>query len=452
MSSIFSQIRDLIKDFDSPHRKIAIDFFWVFLFVAIGKIFSIAKETSIAWRYGTTATVDAYVFLFNLAGWPVAIWFSVLNLVLVPIVIRVREAEPIELVRFQREFFGFAILMGLFFYIFSLVLLRLVLGASWVHLNSSASLLAAEMSQGLALFVPFSVICCFLSAWMIAYRKHANNLLEGVPAIAILAMLLLPLPWVEEPLVWGTVLGYICYMVALIFAQKHSSGLSCPVFSFRSTAWRHFWGGISLMVFVQFLINLAYLIDQFFAANIGADALSVLGYVNRVMAVIVAVGVLAISRTSLPILAEISVRTPDKLNAVILRWLQWIFFAGVIVTVIGCFLAPYVVQMLFERGAFSAEDTEKVSEVLRYALVQVPFYACLLTLSNFVAAQKKYKVLLIATLIGLVVKVLTAIVLTQLFMLNGLLISTAFSYLFTLVVLGGFIVNLAKRNIQKEIV
>jgi hypothetical protein len=46
-----------------------------------GKLAGAAKEMAIAWRYGVSDTVDAYVFVFNLATWPVSLWFGVLTVV-----------------------------------------------------------------------------------------------------------------------------------------------------------------------------------------------------------------------------------------------------------------------------------------------------------------------------------------------------------------------------------
>jgi putative peptidoglycan lipid II flippase len=54
--------------------------------------------------------------------------------------------------------------------------------------------------------------------------------------------------------------------------------------------------------------------------------------------------------------------------------------AGIIVsaslpmTLAMCFLAPWIVRILFERGAFGPQDTQRVAEVLRYAAFQIPFY------------------------------------------------------------------------------
>ena len=61
MSSIANRIRRHLSDPESHHRKIATGFVWVALFVFIGKLAGAAKEMAIAWRYGVSETVDAYV-------------------------------------------------------------------------------------------------------------------------------------------------------------------------------------------------------------------------------------------------------------------------------------------------------------------------------------------------------------------------------------------------------
>ena len=66
MSSIISRIKRHISDRESYHHRIARDFVIVGLFVFIGKIIGAAKEMAIAWRYGTSNTVDAYVFLITI--------------------------------------------------------------------------------------------------------------------------------------------------------------------------------------------------------------------------------------------------------------------------------------------------------------------------------------------------------------------------------------------------
>ena len=85
MPSFLSRIKQHLHDPDSYHRRIAQGFLWVSAFVFIGKLAGAAKEMTIAWRYGVSEKVDAYVFLFNVLNWPNAVWYSVLAVVLVPL-------------------------------------------------------------------------------------------------------------------------------------------------------------------------------------------------------------------------------------------------------------------------------------------------------------------------------------------------------------------------------
>ena len=62
----------------------------------IAKFAGAAKEMAVAWRYGVSATVDAYVFVFNLINMPVSIWFSVLTVVLIPIIAKYRISDRVN--------------------------------------------------------------------------------------------------------------------------------------------------------------------------------------------------------------------------------------------------------------------------------------------------------------------------------------------------------------------
>src|SRR5262245_15868394 len=97
----------------SHDRRIATGFLWVASFVFVGKLAGAAKEMAIAWRYGVSETVDAYVFVFNLVTWPVSLWFGVLTVVLVPLVIRERHESPERLKRFRAELLTLNLLLGL---------------------------------------------------------------------------------------------------------------------------------------------------------------------------------------------------------------------------------------------------------------------------------------------------------------------------------------------------
>ena len=87
----FAVIRKRISNAHPDHHAIARGMAWVALFVFLGKLAGAAKEMTIAYRYGVSDQVDAYLFIYNLISWPVGVWSSILTIVLVPLAARIRQ-------------------------------------------------------------------------------------------------------------------------------------------------------------------------------------------------------------------------------------------------------------------------------------------------------------------------------------------------------------------------
>ena len=111
--SLLGTIRARLHNAHSDHHAIARAMSWVALFVLLGSLARAAKEMAIAYRYGVSADVDAYLFVFNLVTWPVSVWFSVLTVVLAPLAARIRQDASEELPQFRSELLGLALLLGL---------------------------------------------------------------------------------------------------------------------------------------------------------------------------------------------------------------------------------------------------------------------------------------------------------------------------------------------------
>lgn len=430
MSGIANRIRRHLSDPESHHRKIATGFVWVALFVFIGKLAGAAKEMAIAWRYGVSETVDAYVLVFDLINLPVSVWFSVLTVVLLPLAARIRHDDPVGLPRFRSELLGLTMLAGLGLGCLVWFGLPALLRAGWLGLSDQALAKALHMAGGLALLAPLGVLISLFSAWMLARRLHSNTLFEGIPALIILVALLLP-GWAPEPLVWGTVAGFALHMVALATPLKRRGDLQAPSFKFSSPVWRGFRASMVIMAIGQALMSFTGIVDQFFAANLGPGALSTLSYANRILALILGMCAMAISRSALPVFSEMTAQRSAETNALALRWAWWMFGAGSMCALIGWIASPWMVNLLFERGAFTAADSRYVSAVLKYALVQIPFYTFSITLMSYIASQKRYWLLLLSGIVGLGMKIIAATILTSFMQLEGLAFSATFLYLAT---------------------
>src|SRR5258706_11592204 len=197
-----------LRDDHPDHHAIVRGIAWVGIFFLVARAVGAAKEVAIAYHYGVSAEVDAYLFVYNLVNWPVSVWFGVLTLVLVPLMARVTQGAPADLRRFRSELLGFAFLLGLALALLNWLSLPLLLHSPWAGLPDATATLAAHIAPTLTLLAPLGVITSLFSAWMLAAGRHTNTLLEAVPALAILVALLSYPGGGVEPLVWGTLVGF----------------------------------------------------------------------------------------------------------------------------------------------------------------------------------------------------------------------------------------------------
>lgn len=413
------------------HHAIARGMAWVALFVLLGSVAKAAKEMAIAYRYGVSVEVDAYLFVLNLVSWPISVWFSVLTVVLVPLAARIRLGASLELAHFRSEILGFTLLLGLVLAVLYWLGLPLLLRSSWAGLPSVTMTIAINMVSWMTLFAPMGVIISLFSAWMLAAGRHANTLFESIPALTILITLLVFPNSGVEPLVWGTLAGFVLHLASLAMPLARQGEIDAPRFTRQSPHWPAFWQGFGIMLVGQALMSLTGIIDQFFAAHLGTGAIATLSYANRILALILGMGAMAVSRATLPVFSRAQAQGGEQVHHVATHWVRLLFALGVVAMLVSWLLAPWGVKLLFERGAFTSRDTVVVTEVLRYGLTQLPFYFAGVVMVSLLVSQGKYYVISIIGMLNLLVKIAFNTLCTPYFGVGGLMISTSLMLVFS---------------------
>lgn len=439
MLKIFKRIHQNLSNPESQNRQIALGFFWVSLFVFIGKIAGAAKEMTIAWRYGVSATVDAYVFILNLVSWPISVWLSILTVVLLPLTARLRKDTPNELPRFHSELLGFTLILGISLGLIAWLGLPLLLRTGWLKLSGSTLEQAFTMTRTLSLLIPLGTVISLFSALLMTNGNHRNTLFEAIPALTLLIALLLPPSVMPEPLIWGTVAGFALHAIALGIPLGRKGELPAPSFYQRSPAWQFFWTSMGILAFGQLLTSMTSLVDQFFAAGLDEGMLSTLSYSNRILSLILGLGATAISRSTLPVFSKEIAQGSTNIKILALRWAIFMTILGLVVFLTSWFLSPWAVRILFERGAFTPEDTELVTHVLRYSLLQVVFYFPALVLVAALAAQRRHAWIALSGIINLACKIPLAFILVPSLGIYGIVLSTVLMYAISAILLLLFI-------------
>lgn len=443
--SLFSAIRARIHNAHPDHHAIARSMLRVALFFLLGSVARAAREMAIAYRYGVSAEVDAYLFIFNLVSLPVGVWFSILTVILVPLAARIRYAESAELPRFRSELFGLAIALGLILTFLGWLGLPLLLHSSWSGLSSTTATIGTQLVPLLALLAMLGVLISLFSAWMLAAGRHANTLLESVPALVLLLALFAFPGGGVQPLVWGTFIGFACHLIILIVHFLRKGEIEAPRLTQQSTQWPSFWQGFGIMLVGQALMSLTTIVDQFYAAHLGTGAIATLSYANRILTLILGLGAMMVSRATLPIFSEAQAQDGRKLHRVAGQWAGLMFIFGLVAMIGGWWLASWGVRVFFERGAFTTDDTEAVAAVFRYGLPQLPFYFAGLVLVSLLVSQRKYLAISIVGTINLLVKIISSALMVPYLGVGGLMVSTTlmlgFSCLLLIAIVDGKILT-----------
>lgn len=436
--NVFGAIRARFHNAHPDHHAIAKGMAWVILFVFLGKLAGAAKEMAIAYRYGVSEEVDAYLFVFNLVSWPVGVWFSVLTVVLVPLAARIRHDTSVDIPRFRAELLGLTLLLGMGLMLFAWMGLPLLLRSPWTGLPPASVIIATNMVPVLALLAPLGVLISLFSAWMLSAGRHANTLLESVPALVLLVAILSFPGGGAEPLVWGTVAGFAFHLVSLAVPLARRDEIEAPCFTRQSPQWPAFWQGFGIMLVGQALMSFIGIIDQFFAAHLGTGAIATLSYANRILALILGLGATAVARATLPVFSQAQAQSGGQLHLhrVAAHWVRLLLVFGVAAMIVGWWLAPWAVKLLFERGAFLVRDTEAVTEVLRYGLAQLPFYFVGILFVSLLTSQSRYGIVTIIGMINLIVKVVANFLLVERIGVNGIMLATSVMLIVSTLLLG----------------
>jgi putative peptidoglycan lipid II flippase len=357
-------------------------FLLVALLTMVGKIVAFAKDALVANKLGTASELDAFMLVFGFYTFISSVLGGGIPESFVPAYAELRErrglrrAYRLGIQSVASHFAALLICGGL-----------LALAAPWVvawttkGFEPAKQALAVSLLRGLLPFLLCFGVAQHLGAWLRAGKTFllAASAPMLVPLGIVIALLLAGNQVNAWTLVSGTVWGAVAHLSVLLVAiirrlPRRLSWWRCSL--------RHWEPGLRVVLSnaVPFLIGgvafgSAVVVDQTMAAWLTAGSVAVLGYSDKVCAIVLAVTAGPASDVLFPHFAELVARRNwNGLRKRLFASAGIIVSAALPMTLAMCFFAPWIVRILFERGAFGPQDTQRVAEVLRYAAFQIPFY------------------------------------------------------------------------------
>lgn len=400
---------------------------WIIVFVGLGKLVGGVKEIVLASRYGVSDIIDSFVIVSTLVAFPVGVWFSAVQAIVIPADLRATAIGQTALDCFRAECLALTLVLGSFFAVFMMLgapyLIQFLAGS-----DESARLAVAIAPQLAWLALP-GMLGSLASGWIMANGRYINSLLEGVPALVLAIVVYFASDASMQVLVTGAIIGTLMHTVTALFLSAKTNGVWLPQFSLKSQQWFGLRSAALLTLLGQGVLSAVILVEQFILAWVGEGAIATFSFASRLIALVVGIGALAVNRATLPVFSELIAggRTIEA-KVIARRWMARLFVIGSITIPILWISSSYIVSILFERGKFTTEDTQAVAAALQWMAPQLPFYFAGLVLAALAAASGEYFVLFISCLIGFIVRSVSAWLGGEISGINGVALAATFAY------------------------
>jgi putative peptidoglycan lipid II flippase len=204
------------------------------------------------------------------------------------------------------------------------------------------------------------------------------------------------------------------------------------------------------MIGASCLMGGTNLVDQAMAASLGGGSVAALAYGYKVVAALLTLAA-GVWTAALPFFSTLVARKDwESLQGILLRSLGFIFAGTIPVAALLFIGSRPIVQTVFQRGAFSAEDTEIVATVLSFYALQIPAYVAGIVVMRLISALGQNH--LLTWLFGM--NLLVDVVLNYLFMhwfgVAGIALSSACVYTASFLIVFAMAWRLIRQKVKCE--
>lgn len=396
------------------------------------KLVAFVKEILISAQFGRSDAIDAFLVAFLLPSFALNVIAGGFHAGMIPTFIAVRHKHGQA--RAQRLLSNTACICIALLAVTS-ALLALFADTLLPLLSSGFSPEKLALTETLFFWLlPCLTIKGIASIW--ADTLNADNkfgLASIAPALQSVAVIIALLSsghvFGVFALAVGFVVGSVLEAVVLAIAVRRDGWRIMPKWSGMNAdmaaVLRQYWPAVAAGV----LMSGTSLIDGAMAAMLEAGSVAALNYGVKISALALGIGATALSVAALPHLSMlVSQGRLGEMRHVLIRFQLAIFAIAIPLSALLIAYSHEIIAIVYQRGAFTASDTELVAQVQAAFFLQIPFYVASGFAVRFVQAMKANRIMLIGTAISLVLNVVLNYVLMQYYGVIGIALSTSLVY------------------------
>lgn len=418
------------------------------LLTGLVKFASVGKELVVAWRFGTGDELDAFLIALVVPSFIINVVAGSFKSALIPEYIKVREQQGREA---AQQLFSGVMIWALALLVITAIATLLVAPLYLPLLASGFTPEKLRLTTGLLWSLsPLIVLFGVINVWsgvLNAGEKFALAAFSPATTPLMTVILLLTFPsWGIYALAVGLICGSGLEMIILGIGLRRQKVSLVPKWSGLNANLEQVASQYFPVLTGAFLMCSTNLVDRSMAAMLDSGSVAALGYADRVITLPLTLATLALGTAVVPYFSKtIAQQDWSKIEHTFNYYLRLIFITTVPLTIIIVLASKLIVQILFERGSFDAQDTQIVSQIqLCYAL-QIPFYISAIFVVRLINALGVNHFLAWGSSINLLANIAANYAFVQIIGIKGIALSTSCVYLISFV----FLYTLTKKHLQK---
>jgi putative peptidoglycan lipid II flippase len=413
------------------------------------KLIAFSKESIVAWKFGTSDVVDAFLIATIIPDCIISVVAGSLNAALIPTYIKVREEDGRKVAEqlLAGATFCSLVLLGIAT-LFIIMMAPLYL--PWMTAGFSPAKLALtfKLLYAVAPFILLNGVAVLFRAILNAEEQFAIGAVSPVliPAVTILLLLLVRDSLGIFALAIGLVVGAILEMVLLGgVMMRHGIALQAQWFGF-TPALKQVIKLYLPSITGSLIMYSTILVDQSMAAMLAPGSVAALNYASRVSSFPLLLSSTVITAVVIPYFSKLIVSNDwHRVQQIFRFYLKLIFLVTVPMTGLLIFLSDPIIQLLFQRGAFTAKETHLTAQILSAYALQIPFYIACMLVVKLLTSLRLNQVLMWVSVYSLIINIGLNYLLLQLFGVQGIALSTSYVYLFSFC----YVLFFALKNLNK---
>ncbi len=417
------------------------------------KLISVSKEFVVAWRFGTSDDLEACLIALLVPSFLCSVTSNSFNSALIPTYIQVRETQGIKAA--QKLFSGAtlwsaAILLSVILIVLSTAPFYLPFIAS----GFSPQKLSLTFSL-LHITTPVILLNGITSTWGAVLNAGERFAVAALTPASIHIMGILFLffckGWGVYALANGLLFGAAVEMIVIGLALKRQGMSLRPKWYGFDPSLKQVAKQYIPSITAAFIICSAGVIDQSMAARLEPGSVASLSYANRLIASPISLMSVALSTALVPYLSKmVAKRDWVDLRRTLNQYVGLIFLISVPMTIFFIGFSEPLVRLVFQRGSFTLQDANLVSQIQSLYALQIPFYLVDILSIRLITSMRLNKALIFFFAANSIINIVLDYTFMKWMGIKGIALSTSCVYLFSSLCLLGFCQIKINKYLDRE--